>query len=259
MFSTIRDISDPTLFFFNIFSKLFLEFSSIDKGETATGSGLRLPLVISTSIKPNDFIGDKIHKISKTINFNSFKDFNEIILSDYNSNQDLLIQPLNECLNLYDLKNNTDVTETLMLNDLKYYLPDDILVKVDRAAMNNSLETRMPFLSRDVINLSWQLPMDQKIHKGNSKYILKKILSDYLPFDLIEKKKRGFAIPLADWLRNDLHDWVMDSFSKNLITQTNIFNYNEVMNIWKDHKSNKKNNHSLLWSILILQNWLQKL
>ena len=115
----------------------------------------------------------------------------------------------------------------------------------------------MPYLNKDVINLAWQIPLDQKIHNDNSKFILKEILSDYLPQNLIEKKKKGFALPLANWLRNDLHDWVSDSLDKNLITQTEIFNYNEVMKIWDEHKSNKKNNHSLLWSILTLQNWLQ--
>jgi len=204
-----------------------------------------------------DFYGDKIHKISKTINFNTFIEFNEIILSDLVNNHNILLNNENGTLDLFDLDKDINEVEILMLNDLKYYLPDDILVKVDRAAMNNSLETRMPYLNKDVINLAWQIPLDQKIHNDNSKFILKEILSDYLPQNLIEKKKKGFALPLANWLRNDLHDWVSDSLDKNLITQTEIFNYNEVMKIWDEHKSNKKNNHSLLWSILTLQNWLQ--
>ena len=144
-----------------------------------------------------------------------------------------------------------------MLNDLKYYLPDDILVKVDRAAMKNSLETRMPFLSKEIIDYSWQIPFDQKIKNNNSKHILKDLLKDYIPENIIEKKKKGFALPLADWFRNDLYEWVDENLNKKEINKYNIFNYSEVSKIWEEHKLNIKNNHSIIWSIINIQNWLK--
>ncbi len=205
-----------------------------------------------------NFYGDKIHKICNTLNFKNFSDFNDNVLSDLNDDNNLLVNQNIQKLELNNTEiNNLNNVEILMLNDLKYYLPDDILVKVDRAAMKNSLETRMPFLSKEIIDYAWQIPFDQKINKNKSKHILKNLLKDYIPENLIEKKKKGFALPLADWFRNDLYEWVDENLNKKEINKYNIFNYKEVSKIWEEHKLNKKNNHSIIWSIITIQNWLK--
>tara|TARA_B100000700_G_scaffold251183_1_gene282144 strand:- start:384 stop:2309 length:1926 start_codon:yes stop_codon:yes gene_type:complete len=208
--------------------------------------------------KKYDFYGDKIHKISNSLKFNSFSEFNDYVLSDLHDHNNPLINSNIHKLNL--LNDNTkylNKVEILMMNDLKFYLPDDILVKVDRAAMKNSLETRMPFLSKEIIDFAWQIPFDQKIKNNKSKYILKNLLKDYIPEELIEKKKKGFALPLADWFRNDLYEWVDENLKKNEINKFNIFNFNKVSKIWDEHKLNKKNNHSIIWSIITIRNWLK--
>ncbi len=208
--------------------------------------------------KKYNFYGDKIHKICNSLHFKNFSDFNDSVLSDLNDDNNLLISKNIQKLDLTNNKiNNLNKTEILMLNDLKFYLPDDILVKVDRAAMKNSLETRMPFLSKEIIDYSWRIPFDQKIKNNNSKHILKDLLKDYIPENIIEKKKKGFALPLADWFRNDLYEWVNESLNKKEINKYNIFNYSEVSKIWEEHKLNKKNNHSIIWSIITIQNWLK--
>ena len=108
-----------------------------------------------------------------------------------------------------------------MLADFQSYLTDDILCKVDRASMYSSLETRTPFLSHELIEYSQTIPLSYKINKGVTKFILKKILSKYLPENLFIRPKKGFAIPISDWMRKDLKNWVNDILSpeicKNII------------------------------------------
>ncbi len=146
--------------------------------------------------------------------------------------------------------------QQMMNNDIKYYLADDILCKVDRASMYNSLEIRSPFLSKKLIEFSQNIPLNFKIRNGTSKYILKKILEKYLPKKLIYKPKKGFAVPIRDLLKTELKDWSSEMLSKNTINKFNILNYEKVNEIHQDHIKNKKNNEHILWSIIQLNQWL---
>ena len=135
------------------------------------------------------------------------------------------------------------------------YLPNDVLCKVDRATMHNSVESRAPFLDHKLIEKSWQIPIRHKIRGNNGKFILKEILKDYLPDKLILKSKAGFAVPIDDLLRTKLKPWA-DQILQNPNNRIDIINYDNVKLIWDQHKKNNVNEGGMLWSIIILQNWI---
>jgi asparagine synthase (glutamine-hydrolysing) len=152
---------------------------------------------------------------------------------------------------------NKEFPRDYAFNDLVTYLPDDILVKVDRAAMSQSLETRVPLLDRDVVEFAMRLPMSMKIRDGKSKWLLRQLLYKYVPARLIDRPKRGFSIPINDWLRNDLHEWASDLLASENISKGGYFDTRLVGSIWKEHQSGK-NSSAVLWPILMFQKWLSQ-
>jgi len=147
--------------------------------------------------------------------------------------------------------------EWMMLMDSTSYLPADILVKVDRASMSASLETRAPFLDRRVIEAAWSIKLDSKIKGKEGKIILKDILYRYVPKNMLERPKQGFSIPLDKWLRGELSEWASELLSLDLINELNIFEASEVNKLWESHLSQKENNGHKLWTVLMLQSWLK--
>lgn len=144
----------------------------------------------------------------------------------------------------------------MMMNDTLTYLPDDILCKIDRASMSVSLETRIPFLNHDLFALAWRLPIEMKVNKSHGKFILKNILSNYVPKKLFDRPKAGFAVPVSQWLRGPLKDWAESLLDEKRIKNDGYFNFQEVMNIWNLHISGSKDMTNELWSILMFQAWL---
>ena len=143
-----------------------------------------------------------------------------------------------------------------MTIDTKTYLPNDILFKVDRASMANSIETRAPFLDKDLYEFSFRLPIDQKIKKSKGKIILRELLGKKLPNSLIDRPKGGFAVPIGKWINNSLLDWSENLMSKSSIEKSGKLNYENIKKIWEDHKKGIDNSN-LIWSILVFQEWLQ--
>ncbi len=152
---------------------------------------------------------------------------------------------------------NYTYQENLMALDSLTYLSDDILVKVDRAAMSNSLETRVPFLNHELFELVWSLPIYLKIKDDSSKWILKELLTKYVPKQLVDRPKQGFSVPLAQWLRGPLRDWAEDLLSTERLIAENFFNATIVRNIWESHLNDGKDYSLKLWSILMFQSWLE--
>ena len=147
--------------------------------------------------------------------------------------------------------------DQMMAIDSQFYLPNDILTKVDRAAMSNSLETRCPYLDKDLIEFTMTLPIDMKIGKNKSgKIILKKLLSEYIPEKLIDRPKMGFGVPIDMWLKGPLKKWAEDILFSNQLKNDGIFNYKLIENSWKNYLNNQGNLHHQLWNILIFQSWL---
>lgn len=145
----------------------------------------------------------------------------------------------------------------MMARDTLGYLPSDILVKVDRAAMHASLETRAPFLDIRTIEAAWRLPPQARIRDGRGKQILRDILDLQVPRSLIDRPKQGFAIPIDRWLRGELRDWAEGLLSVEALRAQGVLQVAPVRKIWLAHLAGRGNHGQLLWALLILQAWLR--
>lgn len=157
--------------------------------------------------------------------------------------------------------NNTYIEDVdgLMTYDIFNYLPGDLLVKVDRAAMYYGLETRAPFLDKSVYEFSRSIPIKYKIHKGQSKIILKNLLKKYVPQNLIERPKQGFLLPINEILRdNDLVKEIDFLFDEEKIDSQNIFNCKFISNLWKKYKEGNFFDQYLIWDLIVFQKWLDR-
>jgi asparagine synthase (glutamine-hydrolysing) len=150
----------------------------------------------------------------------------------------------------------TEPVHRMMLLDGLTYLPDDILVKVDRAAMAVSLETRVPFLDHRVAEIAWRLPMSMKMRNGQGKWALRQILCRHVPKALVERPKSGFGIPVGQWLRGPLHDWGESLLSETRVKSEGYLDSGEVLNLWRDHCSGRRDGTFRLWNVLSFQAWL---
>jgi asparagine synthase (glutamine-hydrolysing) len=146
--------------------------------------------------------------------------------------------------------------ERMLYLDLIAYLPDDILAKVDRAAMAVSLETRIPFLDHRVIEFAWQQPLDLKLGDGKGKLLLRNLAERYVPRALLERPKAGFAVPLNAWLRGPLQEWAEALLAPDTIRCAGYYNVDAVAKLWDEHRSGRRNRQHQLWNVLMFHAWL---
>jgi asparagine synthase (glutamine-hydrolysing) len=148
------------------------------------------------------------------------------------------------------------ITEQMLWLDLIGYLPDDILTKLDRAAMATSLETRVPFLDRRVFDLAWSLPLDTKLRGGITKWILRQVLYRHVPPALVDRPKMGFGLPIGSWLRGPLRPWAEELLDERRLRLQGLLDPAPVRAAWRQHLSGRRDLGYELWDVLALQAWL---
>jgi asparagine synthase (glutamine-hydrolysing) len=144
----------------------------------------------------------------------------------------------------------------MMFLDLISYLPDDILVKVDRAAMGVSLETRVPLLDHEVVEFAWRVPLSFKLRNGQGKWLLRQVLYQYVPRQLIERPKSGFEVPVGEWLRGPLRSWAESLLGETRLRTEGFLDASLIRQKWDQHLSGRRDWQQLLWTVLMFQAWL---
>lgn len=168
-------------------------------------------------------------------------------------------EPDTEVETLAKLSSLPSSTEMAMLADLLFYLPDDILVKVDRASMAVSLEVRVPLLDHRVVEFAWKLPLQFKIRNGKAKWILRQVLYRHVPPELVERPKMGFGVPIDSWLRGPLKEWAEDLLATESLERGGFLSPAPIREKWEEHRSGERNWEYPLWNALMFQDWLSSI
>jgi len=216
-------------------------------------------IMISFSKFKIKYFTEKIQRLLNSLGSSSSQEFYLKFISHWDFDKEQLLTYDNKTINDVFTWFESDFFEhTMMAVDTLNYLPNDLLVKTDRAAMANSLETRMPFLHPDVYNFAWRIPINYKIKNGNGKMILKDILSDYMPLEYFNKPKMGFLIPISQWLKGDLKDWARDILNKKNFEKQNIIKYEFAIKSWENFLKGYPVSPYKIWDILIFQQWVNR-
>lgn len=202
--------------------------------------------------------GDKLHKGAQVLAAQSPAELYRLLVTHWPEPTALVLGAREPSTVLTDPSRQppTDnILHQMMALDLVTYLPDDILVKVDRAAMASSLETRVPLLDHRVVEFAWTLPSDYKLRAGEGKWPLRQVLYKYVPRELIERPKMGFGVPLDSWLRGPMRDWGESLLDESRMRQEGYFDPILVRQKWREHLSGHRNWQYLLWDVLMFQAW----
>lgn len=205
--------------------------------------------------------GEKVQKLARVIATRDEMGFHDRLLATADAPQDLLSRDVSlTCLaERQDARAAAlDFAHRAMLVDTANYMPDDVLVKVDRAAMAVALETRTPYLERDLFRFAWSLPAELRAGSGIGKRLLREMLYTRVPRELVDRPKAGFAIPVGRWLRGGLREWAESELSRNALGRSGLLDVNVIRDRWAQHCSGKRDHETLLWNVLIFQAWQQR-
>jgi len=212
----------------------------------------RVAPAIPRSIQVRMF-GDKVHKLADVLGAADQAALYVKLLSVWPRPTDVVHGTFDRPVDIAG--EGLEFTERMMLTDTTMYLPNDILVKVDRAAMGVSLETRVPMLDPNVFAFAWSVPLEMKLKAGRAKHLLRAVLEKYLPHALFERPKMGFGVPIDAWLRGELREWAEDLLAERRLSEDGFFNPMPIRKKWAEHISTRRNWHHQLWPILMFQAW----
>ena len=204
--------------------------------------------------------GDKLHKLSSFLGARQPEEIYFDLLSHWKMPARLVTggrEPatvLNDPVQWPGLR---DFEHRMMFLDTVSYLPDDILVKVDRAAMGVSLETRVPLLDHRVVEFAWKLPLSMKIREDQGKWLLRQVLYRHVPRELVERPKMGFGVPIDHWLRDPLKPWAEALIEPRRLKAEGYLNPAPIRQKWLEHQSGRRNWAYYLWDVLMFQAWLE--
>lgn len=197
--------------------------------------------------------GDKMHKLANLLRANSPQEIYQKLIVHWDMHNTQHLLP-----NLWSDFAGQSFTQSMMYIDSQRYLPDDILVKVDRAAMAVSLETRIPLLDHRIVEFAWSLPLEFKIRNKQNKWLLRQVLNRYVPQELYTRPKMGFGVPLDQWLRGPLKEWANDLLNNAMLNKHAMLNNNAIQQKWQEHLSGVCNWQYHLWDVLMFQSWYEK-
>ncbi|MBZ0072532.1 MAG: asparagine synthase (glutamine-hydrolyzing) [Thiohalobacteraceae bacterium] len=204
--------------------------------------------------------GDKLHKLSEILAVRTPEEVYHGLVSHWKRPAEVVlgaIEPPTALTQFGSLAGLADFEHRMMYLDQVSYLPDDILTKVDRAAMAVSLETRVPLLDHSLVEFAWSLPLSMKIREGQGKWLLRQVLYQYVPKELIERPKMGFGIPLDSWLCGPLRDWAESLLDAQRLEAEGYFATEIIREKWSEHLSGRRNWSYYLWDVLMFQAWLE--
>ncbi len=202
--------------------------------------------------------GERAHKLAALLSLDTEEAVYRRMMSHWPEPEDVVAGAREPVVTLTDRAQwprLDNYLQRMMYLDLVTYLPDDILVKVDRASMGVSLESRAPFLDHRVVEFALQLPLGQKVRNGHGKWLLRRVLDRHVPRTLINRPKMGFGVPIDRWLRGPLREWAEDLLSDRRLRQEGFLDPAAVNRTWREHLSGQRNRQFLLWGVLMFQAW----
>ena len=206
--------------------------------------------------------GDKLHKLAALLALPDPDTMYLGMISLWKDPAEIVVQgvePLTPVTDRVNWASLPDFTMRMMYLDLVTYLPDDILVKVDRASMAVSLEARVPLIDHRVVEFAWQIPLAMKIkQEGEGKWLLRQVLSRYVPSKLVERPKMGFGVPIGYWLRGPLREWAEDLLDETRLRREGYLHSAPIREKWMEHLSGQRNWQYPLWNVLMFQAWLRQ-
>jgi asparagine synthase (glutamine-hydrolysing) len=205
--------------------------------------------------------GDKLHKVAELLSVDDSGALYQDLVSHWNAPGSVVrgaSEPVTILTDRSRWARVEDFRQQMMFLDTLTYLPDDILVKVDRASMGVGLEARVPLLDHRVLEFAWRVPLSMKIRGRQGKQVLRRVLEKYVPLELVDRPKMGFGVPIDSWLRGPLRDWAEDLLDEKRLEKDGFFTVAPIRQKWTEHLSGRRNWQYHLWDVLMFQAWLKE-